>query len=45
MDGGAGASSPSGGPLSVTVVHRIKCKLGYSEVHKAAPGYGPGEVN
>ena len=28
---------------TVTIVHRIKCKLGYAELHKPAPGFGPGE--
>ena len=28
---------------TVTIVHKIKCKLGYAELHKPAPGYGPGE--
>ena len=44
MDGGAGGPPPSAESMSVYVVHKIKCKLGYAEVHKAAPGYGPGEV-
>ena len=28
---------------TVTIVHRIKCRLGYAELHKPAPGFGPGE--
>ena len=28
---------------TVTIVHKIKCRLGYAEIHKPAPGYGPGE--
>ena len=23
---------------------RIKCRLGYAELHKPAPGFGPGEA-
>ena len=45
MDGGAGGPPPSAEPISVTVVHTIKCRLGYAEVHKAAPGYQQGEVS
>ena len=29
----------------VTIVQTIKCKLGYAEVHRAAPGYEPGGVS
>ena len=28
----------------LVVVFRIKCKLGYAELHKPAPGFGPGET-
>ena len=30
--------------FSLVVVARIKCKLGYAELHKPAPGFGPGET-
>ena len=29
---------------TVTIVHKIKCRLGYAELHKPAPGFGPGEA-
>ena len=38
------AAMPSGVTM-VTVVQTIKCKLGYAVVHRAAPGYGAGEVS
>ena len=44
MDGGAGGPPPSVDHVSVTVVHKIKCRLGYAEVHKAATGYQHQEV-
>ena len=30
--------------IVVLKIVRIKCRLGYAEVHKPAPGFGPGEV-
>lgn len=28
---------------SVTVVHKVKSKLGYTEIHSTAPGFGENE--
>ena len=45
MEGGGGGGGDPGGDSkpTVTIVHKIKCKLGYAELHKPAPGFGPGE--
>ena len=44
MEGGAGGGAGTEPDLpTVTVVHRIKVKLGYAELHKPAPGFGPGD--
>ena len=45
MEGGGGGGGDTGGDSkpTVTIVHKIKCKLGYAELHKPAPGFGPGE--
>jgi hypothetical protein len=42
------ADMPTGGAdvpdvPTVTVVHKVKSKLGYTEIHSTAPGFGENE--
>ncbi len=42
MPGGGGGGGGGGGPADVagpTVVHKVKSKLGYTEMHTTAPGF------
>ena len=32
------------GDQLILMIIRIKCRLGYAELHKPAPGFGPGET-